>query len=102
MSALGRRTSGGALLSSASCLQRKKSRIAPRPFSSNLHRPSVAVDSDAHAGHAEADAATLLIATPLDVTLARRISVIIASVADDDAAFAAFAPATTDFIADHA
>src|SRR5512140_562308 len=80
----------------------KRPRIAPRPFSSNLHRRSVAVDSDAHAGRAEADTAPLFIATPLDITLARRISVIIASVADDDAAFAALAPATTVFIADHA
>lgn len=63
---------------------------------------SVGPDSDAHAGSAETDAAAVFIAASLDVTLARSISVSIAPVADDNMAFATFAPAATIFIADHA
>ena len=62
---------------------------------------AVGPDSDAHAGSAEADTATVLIAAALDITLARSISVSIAPVADDNTAFTAFAPATAVFIADH-
>ena len=73
-----------------------KSRGLLRGFCIHRMRISVAVsaDPDAHAGSAEADAAALFIAAPLDVALARRVSVGIAALVDDNTAFAALAPAT--------
>jgi hypothetical protein len=70
-----------------------------RGFCIHRIRISVAVsaDPDAHAGSAEADAAALFIAAPLDVALARRVAI---GVANDDASFAAFAPAAAVFVAD--
>jgi hypothetical protein len=42
------------------------------------------------------------VAATLDISLTRRVSVSIAPLADDDAAFTALSPATAIFIADHA
>src|SRR3982074_1232623 len=61
---------------------------------------AVGADPQAHAGSAEADAATIFITTAFDVPLTR--SVITVRVADDYALVAAFTPATAVFVAYHA
>jgi hypothetical protein len=82
---------------------KKEPRISPRLFSCRaLSVASEGTDSDADAGGADADAATVLIAAALDIAPAGRISVRIAGLMDDDAAFTTFAPAVAILVANHA
>src|SRR6185295_13032740 len=77
-------------------------RFSRGPFACELFCSVAAgADADADAGGAEADTAAIFIAAALDIALARRVTVGVA-LANDDAAFAAFAPAAAVFVADHA
>jgi len=64
----------------------------------------VGADTNAHTRSLKADAAAtpLVIIPAFDKALARRVSVGLTGLADDDAALTVFAPATAILIADHA